>query len=96
VNNITKTWLEADKEYVIRVMIIRYLLKENKQATALRFKYRIHQYINAALFLETCIKSNSPIIKEMAVSLAHDAMNLLPQSRKDIDRLMPGLLKPEG
>jgi hypothetical protein len=32
----------------------------------------------------------------MAVSLAHDAMNLLPQSRKDIDRLMPGLLKPEG
>jgi serine/threonine protein kinase len=94
VNTITKTWPEADKDYVIRVMIIRYLLKESKQATALRFKYRIQQYINAALFLKTFIP-NSPSVNDMAGSLVREALNMLPQSRKDIDRLMPGLLKPE-
>jgi hypothetical protein len=94
VNTITKTWPEADKDYVIRVMIIRHLLKESKQATALRFKYRIQQYINAALFLKTFIP-NSPSVNDMAGSLVREALNMLPQSRKDIDRLMPGLLKPE-
>jgi serine/threonine protein kinase len=94
VNNITRSWPDADKDYVIRVMIIRHLLKDSKQAAALRFRYRIQQYINAALFLETFI-SNSPSVKEMAVSLAREAVSLLPQSRKDVDRLMPGLLKPE-
>jgi serine/threonine protein kinase len=94
VNTITKTWPEADKDYVIRVMIIRYLLKESKQATALRFKYRIQQYINAALFLKTFIP-NSPSVNDMAGSLVREALNMLPQSRKDIDRLLPGLLKSE-
>ncbi|MBM4163552.1 MAG: serine/threonine protein kinase [Lentisphaerae bacterium] len=94
VNNITKTWVEADKDYVIRVMIIRHLLQDRKQASSLRFRYRIQQYINAALFLKTFIP-NSPSVNDLAVVLAREAISLLPQSRKEIDRLMPGLLKIE-
>ena len=92
INAKTKQW--QDVEDVLIVMIIRYLLKEERQATSLRFRYRIQQYINASLFLETFIV-NSPAVKEMAVSFANEAVDLFPRSREEIDRLMPGLLKRE-
>ena len=85
-------WSEVDD--VTKVMMIRFLLQDNKQVTALRFRYRIQQYINAALFLETFI-TNSPVVKEMTVSLAQEAIKMFPHSREDVDRLMPRLLPSE-
>lgn len=85
-------WGEVDD--LTKVMMIRFLLQDNKQVTALRFRYRIQQYINAALFLETFI-INSPVVKKIAVSLAQEAITMFPHSREDIDRLMPRLLQPE-
>ncbi len=89
----TVKWQDVDD--VTKVMLIRHLLKDDKQVTALRFRYRIQQYINAALFLEMFI-TNSPVVREMAVSLAQEAVTMFPRSREDIDRLIPGLLKSEG
>ncbi len=89
----TVGWKEVDD--VSKVMMIRFLLLEDKQATALRFRYRIRQYVNAALYLNTFI-TDSPTVRQMALSLAQEAIKMFPRSREEIDRLMPDLLQSEG
>lgn len=89
----TVDWDKIDD--VTKVMIIRFLLMEDKQVTALRFRYRIRQYINAALFLDTFI-TDSPAVKQMAITLSQEAINMFQRSREEIDRLIPNLLQAEG
>ena len=88
----TVSWQQIDD--ISMVMMIRFYLLEDKQATALRFRYRIRQYINGALYLETFIK-DSPSVKQMSVKMAEEAIKMFPRSREEIDRLIPGLVKAE-
>ncbi len=87
------TWPEVGD--VRMVTFMRYLLLSEEGARNLKLREQVRALINAALYCRTFILPNKHV-QELVEKMVEKAIQLLPDSKPEIELLLPGVAKADG